>query len=357
MRKRNLLLALLPLLIVACGEDSSPVVEPPVVSLTPEEQVVVSNCRTIRDAVETYAASHGGSYGDYWISLNGISPMENPYTDEPEPSHVRARFPGQIGIEAYTLCDGNVAGYRITGYGKGHMLITLESLANVPADDLHKHDETMANALLVLDAAERWASAYNGRYPQDVNGDTNNDGKTLIGMLPNGELLINAYSGTKTVPEDGLGLANTGTVGYLGADSGNGYIDSFNIEAYSCSGDVMLTLTSYSEGEYRVSGQGNLLRDAIEAFKASSGHYPHNLETETTPDGKTVQALYFESATYEFTIFVNPYTGDHHFAFIGAAANRGEVAYQPIETAGVVTDYLITARGLMNEIVHLGPTP
>lgn len=355
MRKVSLLSALLPIVLIACGEDSSPVVEPPV-SLTPEEQIVVTNCEAIRDALETYAASHGGSYGQWNIPDLGLGLLENPYTGEIG-TRVRAAYPGQIGLESYVVCGGNVAGYRITGYGKNHMLITLESLANVPPDDLHKHDETIANAYLVMDAALRWAAAYDGHYSSDVNGDTNHDGKTLIDMLSNGELLINAYSGMKTEPADGLALGNAGTVGYLGADSGDGFLDSFNIEAYSCDGDVMITLTSYSEGEYRVSGQSNLLRDAIEAFKQSSGHYPNNLETEITPGGKTVSQLYFESATDEFTIFVNPYTGDHDFPFIGTAANRGEIAYQPIETASVVTGYVITARGLMNEIVHLGPNP
>ena len=55
--------------------------------------------------------------------------------------------------------------------------------------------------------------------------------------------------------------------------------------------------------------------------------------------------------------FLNPYTQQHYIPAIGIATGKGAIAYQPIETAGVVTDYVVTARGVFHEIVRLGPKP
>jgi hypothetical protein len=93
------------------------------------------------------------------------------------------------------------------------------------------------------------------------------------------------------------------------------------------------------------------LRVAVDEFRQASGHYPHNLDTETTPGGKTVLDLYLEFG-YDFE---NPYTSAAYIPSIGIATSKGEVAYQPIETASVVTSFTITGRGVFEEIVRLGP--
>lgn len=156
--------------------------------------------------------------------------MDNPYTGEYEPFGVRAAFPGQVGLERYIACDAQIAGYRITGYGKDHLLITLESIANVPADVRYAHDIVMANVLLTMDAARRFAVANGGNYPQDLS-EAGADGKTLVDLLPNGELLIHPVYGVLANPQDGAGLADYGSVGYIGLDlGGDGTISDFVIE-------------------------------------------------------------------------------------------------------------------------------
>jgi hypothetical protein len=70
-----------------------------------------------------------------------------------------------------------------------------------------------------------------------------------------------------------------------------------------------------------------------------------------TPGGKTTLDLYFDHG-YDFE---NPYTDQAYVPSLGVATKKGEVAYQPIETAGVVTSFTITGRGATKEILRLGP--
>ena len=360
MRKVRLLSALLPLvLVIACSDDNSTVAPPPPPSLSAEDQQIVTACQAMRDKLEVYAAAHNGTYGQYDIAWNeaGLQYVDNPYTGETEPSGIRASNPGQIGLESY-MCNGTVLGYRITGYGKDHMLITLESLGNVPADVLNNHDISVANAFLVRETALLFAATNDGVFSTDVAGDTNKDGKTLKDLLPNGELLLNPFESVHSEPQDGLGLAWHGGVGYMGSDSGNGYIDSFTIEAYSCNGDIMLTLGRFlSYNEDLVYGQATSLRSAVEHFKYYSGHYPHNLDVETTPGGKTVINLYTDGQYFHDTDFLNPYTKQHYIPALGIATGKGAIAYQPMETSGEVTDYVVTGRNALDEFVRLGKNP
>ncbi len=315
----------------------------------------------MRDAAEAYAASHNGIYGEYNMNLSdlGIAYVNNPYSGEQEPSGARAMAPGQIGVQEFNECESpySVIGYRITGYGKDHTLITLEALDNVPSDLVAAHDATIANAFLVLDAAKRFAADNHGACSTDVAGDTDTNGQTLQDHLPSGMLLENGFTSENTEPQDGVGLGVPGAVGYLGADSGSGIIDSFSIEAYGCNGDIILTLTpSTAYGDVVWYG-AYTLRTIIETFAQAAGHYPHNIDTETTPGGKTVFDLMIEMTYDHVPYFENWYTHEHYVPILGTPTGKFTIGYQPIESAGVVTDYVITGRGAVEEIVRLGPRP
>ena len=69
--------------------------------------------------------------------------------------------------------------------------------------------------------------------------------------------------------------------------------------------------------------------------------------------GKTVLDLYAAGGRD----FTNPYTNQEYVPGVGIATVPGEVAYQPIETDGAVTDFLITARNMFEEIQRIGPLP
>ena len=356
MKYQRALLVLVPLLLLAC-EDENTVTPPPPPSLSAEEQQVVDNCRAIRDALEAYAAGHGGSYGDNgWIPDLGLDEMTNPYSGEREPSGAWPLSPGQIGMEGYA-CDGVVLGYRITGYGRDGVVITLESLGNVPSDIRDDHDATIANALLVMDAAKRYAAANDGEFPSDVNASTNNDGNTLVDLLPDGALLLNPITDQQDNPVDGSTFGD-GSIGYTPRDvAGEGIQSSFLIDASGCGFDIILTLVPRTEFEERVNADARTLRAAVEMFADASGEYPRNLDNDWTPGGKRVLDLYSEIASNHRTDFINPYTKLHYIPSIGIATGKGNIAYQPIETEGVVTDYVITGRSVFDEIVRIGPYP
>src|SRR5262249_17756223 len=146
---------------------------------------------------------------------------------------------------------------------------------------------------LVFDAAMRFAANNDGVYSTDTWGDEDHDGKTLIQLLPGGNLLYNPFEGANTEPQDGLGLDWHGMIGYLGQDNGARVIDYFQLETYDCDGNIILAMSPYRTqyGEF-VWSQAYGLRTAIETFAKSSGHYPDDLDTEETPDGKTVMDLY-----------------------------------------------------------------
>lgn len=345
MNARRLAWVLLPLFFLGCEDDTT--TAPPPAPLTPDEQVV-ANCRALRNSIEEYAAAHGGSYGEGW--LHGITFFANPYTGEDEPS-ILLPGPGRILVNSYTGCTGDALGYRITGYGKDGVLIVLESLTRVPQEVRYATDVTTANALLVFDAAKRYAAANNGKFPEDVNGTPNLEGQTLVDLLPNGEYLVNPISSMQDTPADGSAMEG-GAIGYTPIDMvGDGTVNAFMVDAMACNGSQILVLLPYSAKEEFILQDGLYLRVAVEAFKAASGHYPRDLDTETTPGGKTVLDLYFVGGRD----FKNPFTNEEYVPAIGIATNRGEVAYQPIESAGVVTDFLITARGVVEEIQRIGP--
>jgi hypothetical protein len=345
--KKRFLLCVLALLILGCGDDD-PVVTPPD-PLSPEDQQTVDNCNALRDAIEAYAAGHGGSYGTF---LGGILQSVNPYSGEDEPSGTIGGSPGQIAVEAFQDCDDSVLGYRITGYGKEGVLVKLENLSSVPQELRSAHDALFANVRLVVDAAKAYAAANNGAYPSDVGGTPNLEGDTLVDLLPNGELLINPFTSMPDQPIDGSS-ASAGDIGYVPSDPvGDGTLGSFVIDAMGCNGWIVATVLPYSQKEEYVWHDALELRVAVNQFKQASGQYPHNLDTETTPGGKTVLELHTDNG-YDFE---NPYTGLAYVPSLGSAANKGEVSYQPIETEGVVTSFAITGRGVFEEILRLGPT-
>ncbi|HEX6791482.1 MAG TPA: hypothetical protein VF247_09250 [Candidatus Krumholzibacteria bacterium] len=346
MNTRRFTWVLLPLLLLGCEDETT--APPPPDPLTPEEQIIVANCRTLRDSFEAYAAAHGGSFGQFQI--HDMLFFDNPYTGENEPSGALGGRPGAIVVDAYDDCDGNVLGYRITGHGEKGVLITLENRTNVSPSDQTMHDVMIANALLVFDAAKRFADANHGEYPGDLS-DTNDDGNTLIDLLPNGEYLINPISSMQDTPVDGTAMEG-GAIGYTAIDMvGDGTYNAFYVDGMGCTGTQVLVLTLYSEKEEFVYQDALKLRLAVELFKQASGHYPHNLDTETTPGGKTTLDLYLSTGGE----LKNHLTNEDYVPVIGIAASKGESAYQPVETDGVVTDFLVTARGFFKEILRVGP--
>ena len=93
-----------------------------------------------------------------------------------------------------------------------------------PVDEtpMTKADSVIANCYLVRDAAEAFAAENNGIYPYDTTAHKLPDGRTLIDFLPNGEYLVNPYTGARTEPWPMLGMI-AGSTGISGVRSVSPY--------------------------------------------------------------------------------------------------------------------------------------
>ena len=100
-----------------------------------------------------------------------------------------------------------------------------------------KDDSVIANAYIVRDAAEAFATANNGVYARDPWYEETMDGRTLIDFLPEGKLLVNPYFGTRMDPMDGLAAA-PGQVGYRRYTSIEPY--GYTIDAVGADGATRL---------------------------------------------------------------------------------------------------------------------
>jgi len=332
--------------LIGCEEDSvQPTPAPPP---TLDEQVV-ANCRALRDGVEAYASTHDGNFP---VGAEGAGvEFTNPYTGGEVYFEPVARFPGTVGYDVYMECDADdrVTGYRITGYGRDHQLITLENLSAVSVDARWIHDITLANAYAVLNAAQEYY-AVNGGYPDDLS-QGGSDGKTLIDLLPGGQLLVNPADGYKSQPVDGS-PGGAGEVGYTAAGYGSGSWQGCFVDFMDCQLTPFAdrVFSSQSQEDVSTVSQGYYLRQVVEQFAVEAGQYPHNVDTDETPSGKTVVELLNHS-------FHDPYTGQVSPPINGIAATRGQVGYSPVEDTGVVVGYIITGQGLFEGIVRLEQAP
>ncbi len=97
------------------------------------EAGTLSSAHTLQLVTEDYAAMHSGTYsvaaGDLTPMLPGGGLMTNAFTDAAsEPQFgAPAAGPGQVGLEG-VMVGGNMAGYRITGYGRSAVIITLSNI-------------------------------------------------------------------------------------------------------------------------------------------------------------------------------------------------------------------------------------
>jgi hypothetical protein len=79
---------------------------------------------------------------------------------------------------------------------------------------LTKDDSVVVNCYLLRDAIELFAVANGGEYPGDVLLSETPDGRTALDFLPDGERLVNPFTGLRTEPQPAL-AANLGQTGYM----------------------------------------------------------------------------------------------------------------------------------------------
>ena len=202
-------------------------VDPP---RSPQDWHVITNCLLLQTAAERFAAMYDGKYPwsayasypghpDGWALVDlfpGGTRLENPYTGElTEPGYLNAYSQGSTGYIGYHLYDPETEsytyGYFINGWGENGEIFRI--LKNVPEYITNFDSLVTANSHLVQEAAENFAAFNDGVYAGNL-ADVDLAGNTLIDYLPDGQLLLNPYTGALTEPV-GAPAATPGQTGYV----------------------------------------------------------------------------------------------------------------------------------------------
>lgn len=146
----------------------------------------------------------------------------------------------------------------------------------------------LANTELLTDALDHFAAENGGDYPWSPSSTTP-AGHTLIDLLPDGQMLLNPYTGERTEPrwcfDDDV---SPGTIQYRPEpdDLGHGYpypIPGYRLTGYAAGADddtvTVLDLTIGPDSLFTRAGHAVenawMVRDAAEAFAArNNGEYP-----------------------------------------------------------------------------------
>jgi hypothetical protein len=205
------------------------------------EEQTISNCYTLLDAVETFAADNNGVYpSDVGVDttpsgqtvtdlLPGGHLLTNPYTlAATEPVNGVAVNPGETG---YSPAHGGgiKASCIITGYGRYWPIISLSPLS---WEDLI----VKTSAYVARKVVEDFASENNGGYPNDVDTDVSLAGNTVIDLLVDGLRIWNPYTEQRTEPRNGL-VTTRGQIGYVAISNG-GANEGYIINGWGLFGEV-----------------------------------------------------------------------------------------------------------------------
>ncbi len=219
---RNLLFIIMICVIFAMlscsGDEADGPAAPAGPTVEELEARVIENCHILEEALVEFMDDNRFGWSPYDIYnetnnlgltvidyLPGGQMMENPFTGErTEPVDTMATEPGQTG---YYRRYSAGTGYYINGFGETHMIVELSNLEELEW-------RVITNCLILLDAAERFASLNGGIYACCVDSDTTPEGFTLTDLLPGGERLVNPFTGAREEPTDGA-ACTPGETGYV----------------------------------------------------------------------------------------------------------------------------------------------
>ncbi len=193
------------------------------------------------------------------------------------------------------------------------------------------------NCLIVQAAAKEFAARNGGSYPIDALDDSTDTGLTLINLLPDGERLVNPFTGQSTEPVDRR-AAYPGEVGYE-EDDYYGYCPGYTITG--CGWDsVIVVLTNLDALDDSVRANCYRVQQAAERF-ASLNCGCYALTTcDITWFGKSLIAL-LPGGTY----LKNPFNGYFSEPIDDAACHIGGTGYTVVNPEGWAVGYVINGVG------------
>lgn len=170
--------------------------------------------------------------------------LVNPATgDTTEPRGGYGAPRGACSYDDYQEWDRDLDRYVPAGYYiQGRGVYGLYVVTDFQNSFLQKERKVIEHCLLVRYAVESFVVDNKGEYPWNVAADITPRGNTVIDYLPEGELLVNPFSGARDSPVTGP-AANPGQIGYQVRDHNHdGVWDGYQIDALGALGPVALPI-------------------------------------------------------------------------------------------------------------------
>ncbi len=124
------------------------------------------------------------------------------------------------------------------GFGCSHEENAPLAPAEVVTPPRDPESLTIENAQLVCDAVDAWIAGNDSlRFPTDL-ADRNENGKTIVDLLPDGQLLLNPYSEERSEPQSSKWPPEPGAIYY--SMQGPEVYDSWGYGVYAYGSDGLL---------------------------------------------------------------------------------------------------------------------
>lgn len=299
------------------------------------EEIVESNCLILQGALEEFAARNHGRFPvnvledttEAGLTTIDLLPhgkmLFNPFTGQrSEPVDRRAASQGEVGYEEF-VCGSVCSGYTITGCGWDSVIVILTNL-----DALE--DSVIANCLLVQQAAEEWAGFSCGIYPGTLSEAEPLSGNSLVDLLPDGNCLMNPFTGVHDEPVDGYACL-AGQTGYIVVSSGAVNIGYMITGVGRDPGENLIVLTNVGSPE-----EGHVRRNCFyvwwmaHTFAGRNNRvFPRDIGVDTDLDGDTLLDLLMDYTGGE--LLENPCSREHDQPVDRRASNPGETGYEAVQ--------------------------
>jgi hypothetical protein len=302
---------------------------------------VKRNCALLLQALSYFASENNDEYPadiDSDTSSAGMTAesylwgysLRNPYNGTTaHPVNGTAFLPGEIGYEP--ILDGDVVyACKVNGVGASPGDIVAELRGTRVSEEWMVEPR----CLQVICSVDWFAFENEGRYPKDIDSDTNDRGYALLDYLHG--RFANPFTQSLTEPRNGR-AHNPGEIGYEAIDGGRGYLLT---GAGKTPGDIIFAYSVMdSPADTTVKSNCAKARRAVEDFTAMNGGIPpKDVDRDTTLTGKTVLDLLPGGA-----LMLNPITGRRTEPRNRTAAYPGEIGYFYDSRRG--SGYVITGVG------------
>lgn len=222
---------------------------------------------------------------------------------------------------------------------------------------------TIENAQLVCGAVNAWIAGNDSlRFPEDLT-ERNENGKTIVDLLPDGQLLLNQYSGERSVPQNCSWPPEPGFIYYCMLGSEPSYYWGYGVYAYGSDGLLWkkeVHPIDFDEAERRTLVNLVIVWIAVEDWaRENNGTYP-GMFSELNLAGHTTFDLLPEGQRLE-----NPFLREnsepsvYYAASPGTVAPRngaapGEITYTSLQSAWAkIVGYWIQASNSDLEYFHM----